>query len=79
MIKARRLGHLVLETPDIARQVDYFTQVMGLILLEQEKDRAFLGSKVGHLAVELVARRQAALHQAVIRGRAGDGFRGGRT
>jgi len=53
MIKARRLGHMVLETPDIPRQVDYFTQVMGLILLEQEKDRAFLGSKVGHLAVEL--------------------------
>jgi catechol 2,3-dioxygenase-like lactoylglutathione lyase family enzyme len=53
MIKARRIGHMTLDTPDLQRQIDYFTQVIGLTLAAQEKDHAYLGSKVGHLAVQL--------------------------
>ena len=53
MIQARRIGHMTLETPDISRQMDYFTQVLGLVPVAREKDRAFLASKVGHLAVQL--------------------------
>ena len=53
MIKARRIGHMTLQTPDLQRQVDYFTQTMGLVLIAQEKGRAFLGSKLGHLALQL--------------------------
>lgn len=53
MIQARRLGHMTLETPDLQRQIDYFTQTLGLVLIGQEKDRAWLGTKVGHLAVQL--------------------------
>ena len=30
MIKLRRIGHATFETPDLERQIDYFTQVVGL-------------------------------------------------
>src|SRR5215469_16398797 len=53
MIKPRRIGHAVFETPDLDRMIDYYTQVMGLVLAEREKDRAFLASQVGLLAIEL--------------------------
>ena len=53
MVKARRIGHATFETPDLPRMIDYYTEVVGLILAEREKDRAFLASKVGLLAVEL--------------------------
>jgi len=53
MIQVRRIGHATLETPDIDRQIDYFTGIVGLVLAEREKDRAFLASKVGPLSVQL--------------------------
>ncbi len=53
MIQARRIGHVTLETPDIDRQIDYFTEIAGLVLAEREKDRAFLASKLGPLSVQL--------------------------
>ena len=53
MIQAKRISHATLETPDLDRQIDYFTQVTGLVLAEREKDRAFLATKVGDLAIQL--------------------------
>jgi catechol 2,3-dioxygenase-like lactoylglutathione lyase family enzyme len=53
MIQARRLGHMTLETPDLQRQIDYFTETLGLILVHRDQDHAYLGTKVGHLAVQL--------------------------
>jgi len=53
MIKARRIGHATFESPDLAPMIDYYTEVVGLILAEREKDRAFLITKIGQLAVEL--------------------------
>jgi len=53
MIKARRIGHATLETPDIDRQIDYFTGIVGLVLAERQKDRAYLASKLGPLSVQL--------------------------
>jgi catechol 2,3-dioxygenase-like lactoylglutathione lyase family enzyme len=53
MVKARRIGHATFETPDLPRMIDYYTEVVGLILAERENGRAFLASKVGQLAVEL--------------------------
>ena len=53
MIDIRRLGHATLTTPDLERQVDYYTQVIGLTLIERDKDRAFLASKQGLEAVAL--------------------------
>lgn len=53
MIKAKRLGHVTFETPDLAAAVDYYTGVAGLHLTGQDKDRAFLSTRLGQLAVEL--------------------------
>jgi catechol 2,3-dioxygenase-like lactoylglutathione lyase family enzyme len=53
MIKARRIGHAVFETPDIERLSDHYTEVIGLVVSARERDRVFLASQLGHLAVEL--------------------------
>ena len=53
MIKPRRIGHAVYETPDLERMIDYYTEVVGLVLAEREKDRAFLATQVGQLVIQL--------------------------
>jgi catechol-2,3-dioxygenase len=53
MIQAKRIGHATFETPDIDRQVAYYTEIMGLSLAESDKGRAFLTTKQGHHAVLL--------------------------
>jgi catechol 2,3-dioxygenase-like lactoylglutathione lyase family enzyme len=53
MIKPRRIGHATFETPDLQRAIDYYTNTMGLVLAERDKDRAFLATKVGQLAVQV--------------------------
>jgi len=53
MIKARRIGHAVFETPDLERLAEHYTHVVGLVIAARERDRVFLASKLGHLAVEL--------------------------
>ena len=53
MINIRRLGHATLTTPDIERQIAYYTDVIGLVLVERSKDRAYLACKMGLEAVAL--------------------------
>jgi catechol-2,3-dioxygenase len=53
MIKARRIGHAVFETSDLDRLSEHYTDVIGLTVAAREKDKVFLASKLGHLAVEL--------------------------
>ena len=53
MIKPRRIGHATFETPDLEKMIDYYTRVMGLVLAEREKDRAFLTTQIGLLAIQL--------------------------
>jgi len=53
MIKARRIGHAMFETNDLDRLSDHYTNVIGLVVAAREKDRVYLASKLGHLAVEL--------------------------
>ena len=53
MINVKRISHATFETPDIDRQIDYFTQIAGLTLTERENGRAFLATKLGDLAVQL--------------------------
>lgn len=47
MISVRRLSHATFETPDVERQVDHYTNVVGLVLLDRQKDRAILGNLMG--------------------------------
>jgi catechol 2,3-dioxygenase-like lactoylglutathione lyase family enzyme len=42
-----------LTTPDIERQVAYYTEVVGLTLVERSKHRAFLACKLGLEAIAL--------------------------
>jgi catechol-2,3-dioxygenase len=53
MISVRRLGHATLTTPDLARQVAYYTEVVGLTLLERDKKHAILASRQGLEAIML--------------------------
>jgi len=59
MIAARRFSHVTLETPDIERQIAYFTEVNGLNVAERHNGRAYLATKHGDLVVTLESGSQA--------------------
>ena len=47
MIKTRRIGYATFGTPDLERQIDYYTHIFGLTLMERDKSRAFLATPLG--------------------------------
>ena len=51
MIQPRRFGFATYKTPDVARQVAYYTEVMGLTPVEQTAERAVMISRVGDEAM----------------------------
>ena len=51
MIKLLRLGHATFETPDLDKAIEHHTQIVGLSLIARERDRAFLATRTGQLAV----------------------------
>ena len=53
MIKVLRIGHATFETPDLAKAIEHYTQVIGLSLAGREDKRACLATKIGQLAIEL--------------------------
>jgi catechol 2,3-dioxygenase-like lactoylglutathione lyase family enzyme len=53
MINVLRAGHATFTTPDLERQVAYYTDVMGLIATERDKNRAFLATRTGLEAISL--------------------------
>jgi catechol 2,3-dioxygenase-like lactoylglutathione lyase family enzyme len=53
VIEAKRLGHVTLSTPDLPRQVEYYSRVVGLSIVDQTATRAVLASKSGLEAVVL--------------------------
>jgi catechol 2,3-dioxygenase-like lactoylglutathione lyase family enzyme len=53
MVQVKRVGHLTLTTPDIERQLDYYTRILGLQLVGREKNRAVLATKVGQECIVL--------------------------
>ncbi len=53
MIEVRRLGHATLTTPDLGRQVAYYTDIVGLSLVDRTPHRAVLASKQGLEAIAL--------------------------
>src|SRR4029077_2539680 len=61
VISVKRLGHATLTTPDIDRQIAYYTEVVGLSLVERTKDRAYLACKMGLEAIALEPGRGNAL------------------
>ena len=53
MINARRFSHVTFETPDIERQIAYFTEIAGLAVAERHNGSAYLATKHGDLVVKL--------------------------
>ena len=53
MIDVRRLGHATLTTPDLDAQVDYWTGVMGLQVVDRGPGHALLATRYGQEAVAL--------------------------
>ena len=70
MIKVKRLGHATIATPDLEAQIDYYSRLLGLSVIERSKDRVFLGSKQGLEAIELVQRQAERAEAAVVPDRA---------
>jgi catechol-2,3-dioxygenase len=54
MIQVKRLGHATFSTPDLERQIDYWTQVIGLSVVDRGKDHAYLATRSGQESVALV-------------------------
>ena len=53
MIQARRLAHATLSTPDLEKQIDYWTRVVGLYVVERDARRAVLATRLGQEAIVL--------------------------
>src|SRR5215469_10105418 len=53
MVKVHRLGYACLVTPDIEKQIDYWTRVIGLQIVDRTSDQVFLATKLGFEAIVL--------------------------
>jgi len=53
MIRVSKIAHAVYETPDLAQQTEYYTEIIGLTLAAQEKDAVYLASTVDHHSIVL--------------------------
>ena len=53
MIGVKKISHASYETPDLEKQVEYYTNVLGLALIAREKDAAYLANTVEHHSVIL--------------------------
>jgi catechol 2,3-dioxygenase-like lactoylglutathione lyase family enzyme len=56
MINVKRIGYATFETPDLERQIDYYTNIVGLVLAERASGLAYLTTRLGGLAVVLAQR-----------------------
>lgn len=59
MIKVKRIGHATFETPDLARQIDYYCDVIGLRLVDRTPSRACFATAAGQLSIVLRQGAQA--------------------
>lgn len=53
MLQIRRLAHATLTTPDIEKQLEYYTEVLGLCAIERSKKRVVLSTRTGLEAIVL--------------------------
>ncbi len=53
MIQVKRLGHATFTTPDLERQIDYWTNVIGLSIVDRGKDHCMLATRLGHESIAL--------------------------
>jgi catechol 2,3-dioxygenase-like lactoylglutathione lyase family enzyme len=53
MIRVRKIAHASYEMPDLDKQIEYYTEILGLSLTAKEKDAAYLANAVDHHSVVL--------------------------
>jgi catechol 2,3-dioxygenase-like lactoylglutathione lyase family enzyme len=53
MIGVKKISHATYETPDLERQIEYYTNIIGLSLIARERDAAYLANTVDHHSVIL--------------------------
>jgi catechol 2,3-dioxygenase-like lactoylglutathione lyase family enzyme len=53
MIRVKKIAHASYEMPDLEKQIEYYTEILGLSLIEREKDAVYLASTVDHHSVVL--------------------------
>jgi catechol 2,3-dioxygenase-like lactoylglutathione lyase family enzyme len=53
MIRVRKISHASYEMPDIDKQVEYYTEILGLNMVEKGKDTVYLTTANDHHAVVL--------------------------
>jgi catechol 2,3-dioxygenase-like lactoylglutathione lyase family enzyme len=53
MIAVRKIAHASYETPDLERQTEYYTEILGLTLAAKEKDAVYLANTIDHHAFVL--------------------------
>ena len=59
MIRVKKIAHAVYEMPDVEKQTEYYTEVIGLTVTEKAKDAVYLASTVDHHSVVLRKGSQA--------------------
>ena len=53
MIRVRKISHATYETPEIDKQTEYYTDILGLTLVAKDKDTVYLANTVDHHCVIL--------------------------
>jgi catechol 2,3-dioxygenase-like lactoylglutathione lyase family enzyme len=53
MIQVKRLGHATFSTADLERQIDYWTNVVGLSVVDRGKDHCVLATRLGQECIGL--------------------------
>ena len=53
MIAVRKIAHACYEVPDLDKQVEYYTDILGLTLSDKGKDAVYLSSTIDHHSVVL--------------------------
>jgi catechol 2,3-dioxygenase-like lactoylglutathione lyase family enzyme len=53
MIRVRKIAHAAYEMPDVEKQLEYYTDILGLTLVDRSKEAAYLASTVDHHSIVL--------------------------
>jgi catechol 2,3-dioxygenase-like lactoylglutathione lyase family enzyme len=53
MIRVRKIAHAAYEMPDVEKQIEYYTDILGLTLVDRSKQAAYLASTVDHHSIVL--------------------------
>src|SRR5215470_17312461 len=59
MIRVKKIALATYEIPDLEKQVEYYTEILGLTVTGKEKDAVYLASTVDHHSVVLRKGAQA--------------------